>query len=459
MRYLAILKDSFREALDSWVLMILIIMSTLVILGLGTFSFKPLPAQAAMEQFFPHPKLKGTSIAFVALNHREINRGEIDAVDLRGKKGDNKLFDGLQLINEYRLEKVELLSGTPDAPESEYALTIGEVFPFPGADEKKHLERGQTRVRGIFQKAEDMGFLKIASVEGSVQQAQDPAGRPRRVYRAVLQGTGQTYRIWAHEPSLFFGAVPIEAASAPLGYQLYVIAQNVLSMGAWVAILAGVVITSFFVPNMLTKGTIEMMLVKPTTRWSIILHKYIGGLSFIFLINCFAVGGMYLLIGVRTGVWAHGMLLLIVTLTFYFAILYAISIYVSIGTRSIIATIIVTIIVWAAFAAVGMTDKWFVSMARMEARRDNAEAHGENRWSDGNMAWSARIAHAVTPRTEELNQINEQITYSAFMTGGVSQIDGITFGDRPWWESILVACAWIVVFLSISCVWFSLKDY
>jgi ABC-type transport system involved in multi-copper enzyme maturation permease subunit len=459
MRYLAILKDSFREALDTWVLVVMVILSTLSILAVGTLSFKPLPAKEAMDQFFPNPKLQGISMMFVALNHAELNRSQVDPEEIKAKREGEDILGRMMLISEYRLDKVDLVAGEADSPESTYALTVSELFPRVGKidDPDKAIEKGTSRVRTIFQKAEDLGFLKIKEVSGKFEEMKDDAHVARVRYKVVLEGNSRTLRIWAHEPSLFFGALPLEAASAPLGYQLYVLGQNVISIGAWAAILVGVIITSFFIPNMLAKGTVEMMLVKPINRWSLILYKYVGGLSFIFLINAYAVTGMWLMLGLRTGLWANGLLLLIVTLTFFFAILYSVSTFVSVATRSIIATIIVTILVWIAFAGVGITDNFMSAMNKKEARIAKREGREEPPKSD--MAKAAALLHSLTPRTEDLNQLNDQITFSAFMTGGVEFSEKMRFSERAWWESILVAFIWIAIFLALSCTWFWLKDY
>ena len=45
MKYLAILKDSWREALDSKVLYALLILSLLVIVGVASISFQPKPPE------------------------------------------------------------------------------------------------------------------------------------------------------------------------------------------------------------------------------------------------------------------------------------------------------------------------------------------------------------------------------------------------------------------------------
>src|SRR4051812_13225946 len=49
MKFLAILKDSLREALDSKVLYALLGLSVLVIVGVASISFKPRPAEAGVS--------------------------------------------------------------------------------------------------------------------------------------------------------------------------------------------------------------------------------------------------------------------------------------------------------------------------------------------------------------------------------------------------------------------------
>ena len=45
----------------------------------------------------------------------------------------------------------------------------------------------------------------------------------------------------------------------------------------------------------------------------------VGGLLFVLLLTTFTVGGVWLVIGLRTGVWAPGLLYCIFGITFYFA--------------------------------------------------------------------------------------------------------------------------------------------
>ena len=67
MKYFAILKDSLRESLDSKVLYVMFGLSTIVIVLVGSLSFKPLAAEKSLESLFfwseqNHPFEKGKKI-------------------------------------------------------------------------------------------------------------------------------------------------------------------------------------------------------------------------------------------------------------------------------------------------------------------------------------------------------------------------------------------------------------
>ena len=68
---------------------------------------------------------------------------------------------------------------------------------------------------------------------------------------------------------------------------------------------------------MLMKGTVDMLLVKPIHRWVLLTYKYVGGLTFVFLNTAYAIVGIWLVVGLKSGVWPTGSLLLILTLTFF----------------------------------------------------------------------------------------------------------------------------------------------
>jgi len=405
----------------------------------GTLSFESLPAQKTMEQFFVAPNTHTMPLTFALNSHKPEKNQPADK-----QKAQNAL-------GQFRLVKVEQISGATDSPEGTYALTI---VPHFGPAEAGLL----TTARGIFQEAEEFGYFEVEMrfVEGGAKEGDRPH------YHAVLKGTSRTHRIWAAQPSLFFGGIPIGEFAAPLGFQLYIVAATVLSIGSWAAVLVGVVITSFFIPNMLRKGTIDLLLVKPIQRWVLLVYKYFGGLIFIFLCTSYALGGIWLVLGIRTGLWANWTLLLILTITFFFAILYAISTFAAVLTRSTVTAIMVTIAAWFAFFLVGTANSAFNNQYVVEEARMKEKAPGpddEVGWGHGRTAYTVYGIHALTPRTSDLGNLNDLIVFCDFMTGNLNDMNTFDTSKRNWWESVLVSAVWIALFLGLACLWFTFKDY
>lgn len=462
MKYFAILKDSFREALDSKVLYVMLVLSTLVILFVALITFKPVSAQTTMELFFPSAELQGLSLMNFALyNHewREVNESPID--NRKKAVGDDDDVRGrMALLHEYRLEKVTVAEGgEPDSPNSDYVLIVSEVFPLPKPADAEREKAATARVRKIFDRADEFGLIRIGeiTVEPPADPKQDPFGQRMR-FRVPLHSTPETHRMWAHTTGILVWELPIPPA--PLGYQIYVLSRVVILFGSWIAINVGVIVTSFFFPNMLSKGTIDMLLVKPVHRWALVVYKYVGGLTFIFINGAYAIGGMWLVLGLRTGIWPTGCLLLILTMTFFFAILYAISTYVSVVTRSTIASIMLTLLAWVVFFGVG----WSHGKINEIRLKENVMAKLNpdapmDRWGDSRLATTVNVFHAITPRTEGLNQLNDRIVYCDLITGSTANMAKLKISDQEWAGSLIVSGIWIALFLGIACVWFSFKDY
>jgi hypothetical protein len=105
-------------------------------------------------------------------------------------------------------------------------------------------------------------------------------------FAVQIRGTSaeRTWYDWPHEVSLFFGAIPFTLWHVPVRDQVrFLIEYPVNTWGAALAMLVSTIVTAFFVPNMLRKGTIDLLLVKPISRPALLLCKFLGGLTFMFL--------------------------------------------------------------------------------------------------------------------------------------------------------------------------------
>ena len=218
----------------------------------------------------------------------------------------------------------------------------------------------------VSQQIANVSRMKVESVELADKKV------PNKFIVTVSGGT----RIgWAHTPSLFFGLWKINFLEAPLGNLIHLL-ENTLTngLGAWVLLLAGIIVTAAFIPNMLRKGAIDILLTKPISRPLILLYKYLGGLTFVLLLMLLAAVGVWLAVGVKTGVWAPGLLYCTLGVTFYFAILYSCSTFVSVFSRNAIVSIVITIGFWFVVWLIGTTHSIVTALDKLDVQQNRPGA-------------------------------------------------------------------------------------
>ena len=256
---------------------------------------------------------------------------------------------------------------------------------------------------------------------------------------------------WMHYAWVLFGAFKLPWP-ATLGNCIFFIENTLINgIGAWVALLVSVVLTAFFIPNMMRKGAIDLLLSKPIMRPTLLIYKYIGGLTFVFLNTTIAVGGVWLVIGLRSGVWSNRFLLIILGITFFFAILYAVSTLIAVLSRNAIVAILVTCAFWFVMYLAGT---FYTAMDMLRKEKTTKESIPS--W----VFTSADVLHAVVPRTKDLDLLTTKLIVDDTLGKAEKRegrVDLITF--PTWGEVIGVSSAWIVVMLGLACWRFSTRDY
>jgi ABC-type transport system involved in multi-copper enzyme maturation permease subunit len=102
-----------------------------------------------------------------------------------------------------------------------------------------------------------------------------------------------------------------------------------------------IILVSSFIPSMMKKGYIDLILSKPISRAKIILAHFTAGIIFIFLALLAILGVRWLLISIKSGVWNFNFLYSIFWLTFIFAVLYSLIILTASLTKSTVLTILI----------------------------------------------------------------------------------------------------------------------
>jgi ABC-type transport system involved in multi-copper enzyme maturation permease subunit len=100
---------------------------------------------------------------------------------------------------------------------------------------------------------------------------------------------------------------------------------------------------SSFIPSMIEKGNIDLLLSKPISRANIILGKFSGGVILIFLSLVYLIGFVWLILSAKSGYWHIPFLYSIFWLTLSFAVVYSVVILLGLTTKSSILTIIITL--------------------------------------------------------------------------------------------------------------------
>jgi ABC-type transport system involved in multi-copper enzyme maturation permease subunit len=488
MKFLAMLKDSLREAIDAKVFYVMVGLSTLLILLALTATFTPKPGGEAVMRAAAIPL--SVDLANFESGSQDDDPGRL-IERLRKSAGDL-----------YQVTRVEPAEGAPDLPSSTFVLKI-TTLPVKGLLGKGSSESDP--VEHIRQKFGRLGDWTIADVidvkqvnrKGGGGWAQLFSGKPNE-FEVTVRPTPTALRLWPHDFSLFFGALPVlgtgdKDKGAPLGFQVFFIEQLLInSIGAWITILISIVITAFFIPNMLRKGTVDLLIVKPISRSVLLLYKYVGGLIFIALNTAVAVAGVWLAFGLRSGIWSTGFLASIPVITFFFAILYSASTLFAVLSRSPIVAILLTCAVWFLLFIVGTVHgvfEVFREMDRVNMPRNRAALYSgvvtlpanldgggpllaattlspritdqlsEVRFYDWTFARIVAGLHYVLPRTSDLSTLNSQLSFREMVFPIALNPAGKRVESISWGESLTVSGAFIVVMLGLSCWRFATKDY
>ncbi|MDZ7343135.1 MAG: ABC transporter permease [candidate division KSB1 bacterium] len=118
-------------------------------------------------------------------------------------------------------------------------------------------------------------------------------------------------------------------------HQMIIRVESVLAMlmyggGIFFAIFA----TASLVPNMLEKGSVDLLLSRPFARWQILLGRYLGALSIVAINVAYLIGGAWLILSLKTGFWHASFLLSGVIIILVFGVLYAIMTFVGVTARN-----------------------------------------------------------------------------------------------------------------------------
>lgn len=253
---------------------------------------------------------------------------------------------------------------------------------------------------------------------------------------------------WPYDVKFIFGSLDW-AVSSPVGNTLFDVQDKLINVvGASVTLLIAVILTGFFIPNMLRKGSLDLVIAKPMARWELLLYKYIGGLIFMLMISGLSIGGVWVVMALRSGNWNPTFLLTIPLITFTFAVLYAVSTLVAVLTRSAIAAIIVTAVFMVLLGVVG-------GLKTVNDLLRTALAYKEDK--EHPYFVTVDVLNAVLPRYNDLLKINSRAMSEAYQP--ISFVRVTQRNDTPSWVVAGgISIGYIALILGLAYLRFATRD-
>lgn len=422
--FLAILKDSFRESVDNRIFLVLAGLCLLFVLLILLVGFEDLSVERSVEILFERmEKGFGRGTGRTLLGQIETYRGS--APRLAGIESAAE-GDGARYTVRFTVED-------PEA----FEYTAGDVPGYRGTGQE--LE-GETGLRiYMLQQFQLAGFRKTEIGPGDGPGSYRLRFRPGRKFETA----------GAQRMTLLFGLYDFPLTGVT-GKQVVQMVESVLVefIGGWVGVIVAVLITAWFVPNMLRKGSIDLLLSKPVHRAQVITAKYVGGLSFVFLNAVVLIGGSWLAFGLKSGYWHPGYLGSVFTLTFLFAILYSVSTLVSVLFENSILSVIVTILFWGVCFLVNLTHTFL------------------NRASPFSVEIPSFVRtfveglHYALPNTSDLGELSQYyMTLGEAPSGEAARLQAEMWDKYDFTGEVLSSVLFIVVVLALTCLAFRRRDF
>lgn len=115
---------------------------------------------------------------------------------------------------------------------------------------------------------------------------------------------------------------------------------------SWAATILALISTASIIPDFISSGSIELSLSRPIGRLRLFLTKYLTGLLFVALqVTVFSLGA-FLVIGIRGESWEPKLFIAVPLVVAFFSYLYSFCALMGLITRSTIASLLLTVLLW-----------------------------------------------------------------------------------------------------------------
>ncbi|MDX2130636.1 MAG: ABC transporter permease [Planctomycetota bacterium] len=201
-------------------------------------------------------------------------------------------------------------------------------------------------------------------------------------------------------PIPFFNRSTMEPA---MFYKMIFVNLGIGFWLSWGATILAIISTASIIPEFVSSGSIELTLSRPVSRLRLFLTKYLTGLLFVALqVTVFTLAA-FVVIGFKGDAWMPKLFWAIPIVVLFFSYLFSICALVGLLTRSTIAALLITLLMWLFFFGLNATDGIFVSLRETTRLRENVLAKRVERLERNASLriWEKRRAEAGEPAPPE----------------------------------------------------------
>ena len=354
--YLAVVLDSFREALASRVLWVLAGLVTIVLGLLGPFGYREeMTMEIAEQEVRDWPRLIERIKKDAAADPKSPAALILSKIDEKMRKDVEKFkmpqegdFDGamafIRVAREFRRSLNTALRDRElyDAEAwRKVTITSEELKQLLLQDQAKLTDtevgrRNRLLVEAAYSEMIDASPPVSIQLRYLVWDILDPLPFRQNQFREALEGAASF------------------VLKALVGY---------------IGIFAAVIVTAPIIPQMFEAGALHLLLSKPISRSLLLVSKFIGACAFVLLNAGYLAIGCWAILGFRFQIWDAKLLLSIPVYLFMFIIYYTISTLAGIMWRNSIVSIVLTVVFAVACSLIGMArsaiESFFLSKQRI----------------------------------------------------------------------------------------------